>query len=218
MLVAVSQLTPVSVPLPPLQMSVPLPPLSLSAPLAPKSSSSPVPPQMISLPSSPSIVSRPASPWMTSGPGVPERRLSFPTVPSILASRPPHRTGGPFSKAPMSQAAPCGRVTPRWSVGRQPAIRGALTDAGLPAGRAWVRDGTDGWLFHKSLLVRPKPTEIPRATATSTPFLGGCQVSESTAAIRGSTGALRPSRRASSTARTFPPGAVRSLRTACDRP
>ena len=57
------------------------------------------------------------------------------TVPIILATLPLQRTGGPFSKAPMSQAGPCGRGTPRWSVRRTVSIiRGLASMAGLPAG------------------------------------------------------------------------------------
>ena len=41
------------------------------------------------------------------------------------------------SYAPMSQLAPCGRVTPRWSVVGQSAAF-AASIAGLPGSRAWV--------------------------------------------------------------------------------
>ena len=34
----------------------------------------------------------------------------------------------------MSQAAPCGRVTPRWSVGRQPLLAGLCTDGRAAGG------------------------------------------------------------------------------------
>src|SRR3954462_8544395 len=40
----------------------------------------------------------------------------------------------------MSQAGPCGRVTPRWSEAGQSAAE-AASIAGLPASRAWVRLG-----------------------------------------------------------------------------
>src|SRR5260370_27761970 len=46
---------------------------------------------------------------------------------------------GTNSNAPMSQAGPCGRVTPRWSVGGQPlALVPPWSIAGLPASSAWV--------------------------------------------------------------------------------
>src|SRR5215207_2376869 len=41
------------------------------------------------------------------------------------------------SYAPISQAAPCGRVTPRWSVAGQPVFV-PVSMAGEPASRAWV--------------------------------------------------------------------------------
>ncbi len=42
------------------------------------------------------------------------------------------------SNAPISQCNPCGRVTPRWSVGRQERSLPA-SSAGLPGSRAWVK-------------------------------------------------------------------------------
>ena len=113
MLISVSQLAPVSVPLPPLQVSVPLPPLSASAPVPPKSYvvSRTAADDIVALEPIDSIV--PGEPMDDIGSRGARERLSFPTVPSILAICPLHRTGGPLSKAPMSQAAPCGRVTPR---------------------------------------------------------------------------------------------------------
>ena len=49
-------------------------------------------------------------------------------------------TEDPDSNAPMSQATPCGLVTPRWSVSGQEALSPASM-AGLPGSSAWVSMG-----------------------------------------------------------------------------
>jgi hypothetical protein len=77
----------------------------------------------------------------------------------------------PYSKAPISNPAPCGRLTPRWSASG-PA--GAASTAGLLATSAWVRVGPPlsangarmaerGWLGTISLPegVNPLVPEFP---------------------------------------------------------
>ena len=46
--------------------------------------------------------------------------------------------GGSYSNAPVSQAIPCGRLTPRWSVDRVQLTTGTWSIAGLPLSNAWV--------------------------------------------------------------------------------
>src|SRR6266540_447678 len=73
------------------------------------------------------------------------------------------------SYAPISQAAPCGRVTPRWSVAGQPVFVPASM-AGEPASRAWVcvkpplfargpRLGSCPMMFPLTPFVKPQALE-----------------------------------------------------------
>ena len=84
--------------------------------------------------------------------------------PSRFSSRPRTR----FSNAPMSQAGPCGRGTPRWSVAGHPVVAvPPWSIAGLPARRAMVivgppwsaRGASLGCVDDRS--VRTEPHDVP---------------------------------------------------------
>ena len=108
------------------------------------------------------------------------RSLSFPTVPSILAIRPLHRTGGP-SKGPMS-SRPLRAGDAALVRGLAAPIRGALTDGRAAAGegmglggpavvgerfedgaKAFVRHdvgGAGAEAYHRGVAVEPKEVVV----------------------------------------------------------